>query len=130
MIDKLSDVIVEVNSNGIFTFLSPQSFDIFGHHPKELIGLDAFGYVHPDDLLLIKTEMKKAIIKGEIVYAKFRAYHKDGYYVPVASRGGVYKDHGKIKFIGVIRNIAERKKLEEKLLASKVKCEDLSNDFK
>ena len=48
----------------------------------------------------------------------------------VASRGGVYKEQGVIKFIGVIRNITKRKKLEEKLLASKVKCEDLSNDLK
>ncbi|MBA7620622.1 hypothetical protein ES703_27974 [subsurface metagenome] len=74
--------------------------------------------------------MKEAIIKEEIIYAEYRACHKDGYYIPVVIRGGVYKEQGAIKFIGVIRNITERKKLEEKLLASKVKCEDLSNDLK
>ena len=130
VINNISDVTVEVNSDGIFTFLSPQSFDIFGYHPKELIGLNAFDYVHPEDLSLIRTKMKEAIIKEEIIYAEYRAYHKDGYYIPVATRGGVYKEQGAIKFIGVIRNITERKKLEEKLLASKAKCEDLSNDLK
>ncbi|MFX1302924.1 MAG: PAS domain S-box protein, partial [Promethearchaeota archaeon] len=130
VINNLSDVTVEVNSEGTFTFLSPQSFDILGFHPKELIGLNAFDYVHPEDLSLIRTKMKEAIIKEEILYAEYRAYHKDGYYIPVATRGGVYKEQGDIKFIGVIRNITERKKLEEKLLASKAKYEDLSNDLK
>ena len=74
--------------------------------------------------------MRDAIIKEEIIYAEYRACHKDGYYIPVATRGGIYKEQGAIKFIGVIRNITERKKLEEKLLTSKVKCEDLNNDLK
>ena len=130
VINNILDVTVEINSDGIFTFLSPQSYGIFGYHSKELIGLNAFDFVHPEDLPLVRTKMKEAIIKEEIIYAEYRACHKDGYYIPVATRGGAYKEQGAIKFIGVIRNITERKKLEEKLLASKVKCEDLSNDLK
>lgn len=130
VINNILDVIVEINSEGIFTFLSSQSYSIFGYHSKGLIGLNAFDFVHPEDLPLVRTKMKEAIIKEEIIYVEYRTCHKDGYYIPVAARGGVYKEQGAIKFIGVIRNITERKKLEEKLLTSKVKCEDLSNDLK
>ncbi len=130
VINNILDVTVEVNSDGTLAFLSPQSFDIFGYHPKELIGLNAFDFVHPEDLPLIRTKMKEAVIKEEILYTEYRAYHKDGYYIPVSTRGGVYKEQGALKFIGVIRNISERKKLEDKLLNLKTKCEDLSNDLK
>lgn len=130
VINNLLDVTVEVNSEGIFNYLSPQCFDIFGYRPEELIRSNAFDYVHPDDLSLIRTKMKEAILKEEIIYVEYKAYHKEGYYIPVATRGGVYKEQEGIKYIGVIRNITERKKLEEKLLASKAKCEDLSNDLK
>ncbi len=130
VINNLSDVTVEINMEGTFLFLSPQSFKIFGYHPKELIGLNAFDFVHPDDLNLIRLKMARAVIKEDILYAEYRAYHKDGHYIPVATRGGVYKENDVFKFIGVVRSIAERKKLEEKLLASKARCEDLSNDLK
>ncbi len=130
VINNILDVAVEVNPDGTFSFLSSQSFDVFGYHPKELIGLNAFDFVHPEDLLLIRTKMKEAIIKGEILYAEYRTYHKKGYYFPVSARGCVYKEQGAIKFIGVIRNISERKKLEDKLLNLKTKCEDLENDLK
>ena len=130
VINNLLDVTVEVNSEGIFTYLSPQCFDIFGYRPEELIGSNAFDDIHPDDLSMIRKKMKEASLKEEIIYAEYKAYHKEGYYLPVATRGGVYKEQETIKFIGVIRNISERKKLEEKLLASKAKCEDLSNGLK
>ncbi len=130
VINNILDVTVEVNSDGIFSFLSSQSLDVFGYHPKELIGLNAFDFVHPEDLPLIRTKMKEAIIKEEILYTEYRTYHKDGYYIPVSTRGVVYKEQGTIKFIGVIRNISEHKKLEDKLLNLKIKCEDLENDLK
>ena len=130
VINNILDVTVEINSDGTFAFLSAQSFDIFGYHPKELIGLNAFDFVHPEDLPLIRTKMKEAIIKEEILYTEYRVCHKEGYYIPISTRGGVYKEQGAIKFIGVIRNISEHKKLEDKLLNLKTKCEDLENDLK
>lgn len=130
VINSILDVTIEVNSDGTLTFLSPQTYHIFGYHPKELIGLNAFDFVHPEDLTLIRTKMKEAVINEEILYSEYRIYHKNGYYIPVSTRGCVYKEQGALKFIGVIRNISERKKLEKKLLNLKTKCETLSNDLK
>ena len=63
IINNISDVTVEIKTDGTFTFLSPQSSTIFGYHPKELIGLNAFDFIHPDDLPMIRIKMKEAIIK-------------------------------------------------------------------
>lgn len=130
VINNILDVTIEINSDGSLVFLSPQVFKIFGYYPKELIGLNAFDFVHPEDLPLIRTKMKEAVIKEEILYSEYRIYHKNGYYIPVSTRGCVYKEQGALKFIGVIRNISERKKLEKKLLNLKTKCETLNNDLK
>ncbi|MHA1914171.1 MAG: PAS domain-containing protein [Promethearchaeota archaeon] len=129
VINNITDVTIEVNPDGTFGFVSPQSFDVFGYRPQELTGVSLFDFVHPDDLPFITEKLKEAVMKGEILSTEFRTRHKNGQYIPVFSRGGVYREQGTIKFVGIVRNISERKSLEEKFLSMKNKCEELSNDL-
>jgi len=129
LIHNILDIIVEINTDGSFTFISAQSFDLFGYHPEELIGLNAFDFVHPEDLFLIKQKMSEAFKSRKILSAEYKTKHKKGYYIPVSTRGGVYEDQGIIKFIGIIRNISEQQCLKEKLIEFRKKYEDLRKDL-
>jgi len=129
LIHNILDVIVEINTDGSFAYINPQSFDLFGYRPEELIGLNAFDFVHPEDLFLIKKKMSEAFKSRKILSVEYKTKHKKGYYIPVSARGGVYEDQGILKFIGIIRNISEQHYLKEKLIEFKEKYENLRKDL-
>ena len=54
IIDNILDVIVKINANGKFIYLSPQVYEMFGFRPEELIGLSMYKFIHPEDLSDLK----------------------------------------------------------------------------
>ena len=49
--NDILDIIVKNDLNGNFTYVSPQSYQIFGYKPQEVFGRKALRFIHPDDLL-------------------------------------------------------------------------------
>ena len=117
LISNLSNtVIMELNSEGKFTYVSPQIFDIFGHTPEESIGLAAFDFVHPDD---IEKCFEAMTTKDEVVQIEYRSRHKDGHYIYVSTTGKKVPDgRGGENLISVASDITERKQAEEALRQS------------
>jgi signal transduction histidine kinase len=64
--------------------------------------------VHPEDNVILKP------LRGpnEILNFELRLKHKNGYFIPVSIRGSNVMTKGKLKVIGVLRDITERKKVE------------------
>ena len=81
LIDNISDVIVEVNLNREFTYISPQVSDILGYQPHELIGTKVPKIFHPDDDVIDKEEVRKALLNGFTLFAERRLKRKDGKYI-------------------------------------------------
>ncbi len=69
--------------------------------------------------------MNDAIYSREIIEAVYRLRHKDGRYILVQARGGMYNDNGNIKYIGVIRDITTQKKAEQKIKESQENYKEL-----
>ncbi len=120
---------MEIDSDGTFIYCSPQTFKLFGFQPEELIGLNAFNFIHPEDLPKIIKKLEESINKGELRSAVYRTRHKDGHYILVSAKGGVFKQNGNFRFIGVIREIEEQKKFDEKIREYILKYEDLEKDL-
>lgn len=125
LINSIVDVIIELDSRGTFTFVNPRVFDLFGYQPEEMIGINAFNFVHPEDLPKIAKKMNDAIYSREIIEVIYRTRHKDGHYIVVQARGGMYNDNEKIKFIGVIRDYSELKEAEQKIKESQENYKEL-----
>jgi len=108
LVNSISDVLIELNLNGNLTFISSQIVDITGHDPQELLGLNLFKLIHPQDKVILNA------LRGprEVLNFEFRIKHKEGYFVPVAIKGNLIMTGANIKIIGVMRDITERKRAE------------------
>ncbi|MFX1283645.1 MAG: PAS domain S-box protein [Promethearchaeota archaeon] len=121
LIDNLSDIVTELDSEGNFTFISPQVVDILGYKPEEEIGKNGFDFIHPDDLGKA-LELFQKVFTGEQIYNfEYRAKHKNGHYIPVSVSGRIIEKDDEFKLISIIRDITERKKVEEALKESEEK---------
>jgi len=117
LLDNIADLILEIDTEYIITYISPQVGDILGYSVEEIIGTQSFLYVHPDDLNITEEAINTTIQTGK-VDVEFRMIHKDGYYVPVAAKGKRVDVDGEVKLVSVIRDITERKKSKEMLMES------------
>ena len=61
IVNDIVDTIVEIDLNGNFTYVSPQSYFMFGYEPHEVIGRKALRFIHPDDLIGVINKMRTAI---------------------------------------------------------------------
>ncbi|TFG15376.1 MAG: PAS domain S-box protein [Promethearchaeota archaeon] len=118
LINNISDLIVELDLDGNFSYLSPQCYNIFGFYPENLIGKNAYTFLHPEDLQLLKKEIETKNKEGDIISIEFRTRNKDGYYIPIYVKASLVKIDDSLKFIGVARDITEKKIAEQKLKES------------
>ncbi|MHA1931046.1 MAG: PAS domain S-box protein, partial [Promethearchaeota archaeon] len=118
LINNIADTIIEIDLSGIFTYISPQVQKIFGYKPKEIIGVEFFNYIHPDDMPSILETLEKAIRSEETVSLEYRVRHKEGHYVYVSANASLVKVDDNIKIVGVLKDISEKKLAEQKLKES------------
>jgi len=121
LVNNISDIIYELDINGKCSYVSHQLLGISGFSPEEMIGQNVFNFVHPDDLTKVAEEVKIAYNSDDNHYFEFRLQHKDGHYVPVFSRISSMTIEEKQKLTGVLVDITERKKVEQKLKESEEK---------
>jgi PAS domain S-box-containing protein len=73
------DVVVILDGDGIYTYISPSVEHAYGYTPEELLGESAFARVHPDDV----SQARKLIgtlleVPGKPVKLQYRYAHRDG----------------------------------------------------
>ncbi len=118
--DNVLDIMIKCDLNANFLHVSPQSFDILGYTPEELIGKNSLDHVHVDDRKKLLDVMSSFTNPGDKVIIELRYIHKDGQHVPVLVKGQLIEINNNIRFIGIINDISERKK-SEKIIESEVK---------
>ncbi len=131
IINHIQDIIIESELNGIFTYVSPQAYDILGYKPEEVIGLNGFKFIHPEDLPKLTSKFTNLIKSGGPVQVEYRALHKDGHYVYLSAKGTIVKQNGNIKLIAVLRDITRERETEQKyeLLAGNINDIIWTNDL-
>ena len=114
LVDNLLDIIVELDLNGNFIFISPQSIDITGYHHNEIIGTSIYQCIHPNDITIIKNAIEEAKIKRNHISLEFRVKHKNGNYVDLSAKGRLVDIDGKQKIIVLASEFSKDKgKLKE-----------------
>jgi PAS domain S-box-containing protein len=115
LISNLSDVIAETDSEGKFTFVSPQSIELLGYQPEEVIGRNGFDFVHPEDQSSAIDSMLKAKNGNHVFNYEYRARHKEGHYVWLSASGRFTGEDFDPRLVLIIKDISERKRVEEAL---------------
>ncbi|HET7288998.1 MAG TPA: diguanylate cyclase [Thermodesulfobacteriota bacterium] len=117
LIENALDLIEMLDVDGTMKFVSPSHKRVLGYENDDLIGRRIFEFVHPEDLPGVIDVFNETLQNPDRPYsAEFRVRHKEGYWITLESIGKHCPPE--LSSIGVIvnlRDITERKKMEERL---------------
>lgn len=116
MLEQSADVICHVE-NGAFLYVSPSAAQRFGWDPLALVGTDPLNQVHEDDRVVV-ANMIARLISGQEVSpsSQCRAICGDGSSRWCESTASIrFDDAGGHRAVLVLRDIADRKRIEEEL---------------
>jgi two-component system cell cycle sensor histidine kinase/response regulator CckA len=119
IIENIAEGYFEVDLAGNFTFLNPSMVRILGHVGKDLIGVNYKDYFTEEIIAILLPTFKKAYhAGGSTILLDGRHVRKDGSALEAETSVALLKDRqGRPRgFRGIVRDIAERKKLERQLI--------------
>lgn len=115
-IEKSSDIFATLNEQSIYEYVSPNITKLLGYQPAEVIGLNNFDLIHPDDHeAVIKAYSEADGEIGKVTRSTFRALHKDGSTLWVEANGKIENTEQGLKAFINIRDIEKEHKNEEEL---------------
>jgi PAS domain S-box-containing protein len=112
--ENMSDIVIDVDAQGVIRYASPSYRKIFGDKPENLIGRSALNGIHPEDRKRVAANFMEAVDKKTDKELEFRWRHANGHYLWLRASGRpMYAPAG--EFQGQIINcsvITERKIIE------------------
>ncbi len=120
VIDNILDVIFLLDKDGFVQFAN-SSIEAYGYTLEDVIGKHFLEFVHPEDREAFKHVFQKRLA-GCHDFHEYRVLTKDGKvrYCQSTSRA-IYKNGELVGFVGIIRDITEKKEVENRLRESEEK---------
>ena len=121
LMDSFPDLVIALDTDARYTFVSPQILEILGFRPEELVGKRMGGRTDPADRVammeLFDDLIFKRLSEGQIEY---RTQHKNGAWrVFRASARPLHDENGQITgVIASARDITEQQRLQQQLIQS------------
>lgn len=118
--DAAVDGILMINRNLDVVMSNSASGQMFGRTSNERENRPTLEVVHPDDVARVAEAAMRLFTENEIVTARYRVRHNDGYWVTIESRGrGLPNPVGPTNLaVLTARDVSEAVKAEEALAAS------------
>jgi two-component system NtrC family sensor kinase len=119
LVDNFPDLILVLDTNAHYTFVSPRSKEILGHEPQEIAAMDFAQCAHPEEMPAVRA-LYDDIVTGRQMFASLevRVRHKQGDWRRVLFNFSPLSDEqGNIE--GVVlsgRDVTDLKRLEEQLI--------------
>ena len=126
IVENQTDLVVKVDRDGRFLFVSPSYCKTFGKTEEELLGKLFIPFVHENDREASMKAMEKLLKPPYHIYKEQRAMTKDGWRWLSWIDDAVLDENNNVKeIIGVGRDITERKKTEEAIKQSEKSYKNL-----
>lgn len=128
LIQNSNDIFTIIDQDGIIHLISPSVTRITGFTPAELMNQSIFYSMYPDDMEDIKKVLGELIANPfQVFINQFRYIKKDGgiCYLETVSQN-LFEISGVGGIVVNIRDITERKQVEEELRAAKLKAEEMN----
>ncbi|MCG8701438.1 MAG: PAS domain S-box protein, partial [Bacteroidales bacterium] len=124
LIEGQTDLVIKVDTNGRFLFVSPSYCQLYGKTEMELIGKNFIPLIHEDDRQQAPGMMESLKKTPHTAYLEQRVNASNGLRWLAWSYKAVLDTNGEIKeVIGVGRDVTEKKKFEEDLQNAKQSLE-------
>jgi len=126
LIEKSTDIISILDKNGFLKYKSPSHAKVLGYGEEELIGVNYFELIHPEDCEPFQKQISKLLKKqGGIEKLNFRYKRKNGSWRFMEGTANNLLDIQSIEGIVLnYRDVTERMKSEEELVKAKEKAEE------
>ncbi|MEH1949516.1 MAG: PAS domain S-box protein [Nostoc sp.] len=115
IVENANNVIFALTLEGIFSYVSPNWTQIFGHEVAEVEGKSFIPFIHPDDVHICVDYFQRILTTGEKQKAiEYRVQHKNGSWRWHTSNSSAIKDaNGNILyFVGICHDTTDRKQAE------------------
>lgn len=120
LIANSSDVISTLNADGVITYQSFSAKRMLGYDPEEMLGQNAFSYIHADDLANVQQAFAERITTDHpVTKVDFRFRHKEGHWVHLETTAANLLDDPVIQGVVVnSRYVSDRVEAEKRLRVS------------
>jgi PAS domain S-box-containing protein len=120
LVQNSSDIITVLGAEGEIRYESPSIERILGYKPENLVGKNAFEFVHPDDRPRVEAIFREHLpIPGSIAPLELRFRHNDGNWRTLeATANNLLHEPGVAGIVVNSRDISERKRTEDVLHAT------------
>ncbi|MFW9935633.1 MAG: PAS domain S-box protein, partial [Candidatus Thorarchaeota archaeon] len=115
LVETSPDAITVTDLEGKVIMVNRQALQLYGvESEKELIGVNAFELISPDDVPLAMKNMQKTLEEGTSGTLEYNLLRRDGTPYPAELNATLMKDAdgNPTAFMGVIRDISERMEAE------------------
>jgi diguanylate cyclase (GGDEF)-like protein/PAS domain S-box-containing protein len=116
--NNIADVIILIDARGLLRYVSRSAEPVLGLRPKDLLGKSCFDLVHRDDRESVKSATARLNGVDSVSTVVFRHYRGDGTLAWVESKfklASETDDPTRTEFLCVIRDVTERKRMEDEL---------------
>jgi PAS domain S-box-containing protein len=115
LIENVSDIVTILEPDGVIRYESPSIERTLGYTPEELVGRNAFEFVHPEDIAGIQQAFARSLDEqSDFSTAVFRWQHKDGSWRTLEALGKDMSDDSSIGGVVIIsRDITDRQHTEK-----------------
>ncbi len=122
LVENQTDLMVKVDAQGRFMFVSPSYCKMFGKTEEQLLGKKFMPLVHEEDRAKTAVAMEDLFRPPYTCYVEQRAMTKDGWrWLAWADKAVLDESDCVVAIVGVGRDVTERKQAEEELRQSEAR---------
>ena len=116
--NNIADVVILLDGRGTLRYVSHSVEQMLGVRPHDLVGKSCFDMVHAEDKEGLMATSARLNGSGAASTIVFRTYRADGSIVWVESnfkQASERENPAETEFVGVLRDVTERKRMEDEL---------------
>src|SRR6202012_6081792 len=127
--DNIADIVILLDGHGVLLYVSPSVEPVLGLHGHTLVGHSSFDLVHPEDRERVLTTTAELHAPDATNTVAFRMSRADGSIAWIEINfklAAERSEQEQVKFVGVLRDITQRKKMEDELTSLNARLAQLA----